>query len=57
MMLLLILLILLGFVIGSIAYNQGRKTALKESLEKQQLLQQLNRDSIEKLDVKDGKTI
>ena len=54
---LLILLILLGFVIGSIAYNQGRKTALKESLEKQQLLQQLNRDSIEKLDVEDGKAI
>lgn len=54
---LLIILILLGFVIGSIAYNQGRKTALKESLEKQQFLQQLNRDSIEKLDVEDGKTI
>ena len=53
----LILLILLGFVIGGIAYNQGRKIALKESLEKQQLLQQLNRDSIEKLDVEDGKTI
>lgn len=52
-----VLFIILALLIGVIAYNQGKKDADNENAKKQEFLQQLNRHTIEKLDVQDGKTI
>ena len=54
---LLIVLIILGILIGLFAYNQGKNDERNENIEKQNILYQLNRDSIENLDVEQGKTI